>query len=264
MAKKIIAWLLVVVLTAGAAIGGTLAYLTDRDSEANVFTVGDVNIDLNEDFHQGAELTPGVEIVKKPTVTNVGPNNAWVWTTVAVPADLAEVIDFTGKGDGWKDWTEGTTTIDGKDYVLYTILHTESLEVGEVTNPLFTTVALDKTVDIDPDGQWHTVVNGTATDLSWNNSDGNPVIFVSAYAIQEEGFSTVEEAYAAYNTQWGDNGTEYPEVPDLLDTAEELQEATMTSGNHIIAADIDLPSFARCQGEGINSTINFFGRKICK
>ena len=41
MAKKIIAWLLVVVLTAGAAIGGTLAYLTDRDSEANVFTVGD-------------------------------------------------------------------------------------------------------------------------------------------------------------------------------------------------------------------------------
>ena len=264
MAKKIIAWLLVITLSAGVAIGGTLAYLTDRDSEANVFTVGDVEIDLTEDFQQGAELVPGVEIKKEPTVSNVGPNDAWVWTTVAVPADLAEVVDFTGKGDGWKDWTKGdeTVEINGKNYVLYTILHKDALAVGEETNPLFTTVALNSAVDIDPEGNWYAVEAGKAESLGWTNDDGNPVIYVSAYAIQTEGFASVEEAYAAYNTQWGDMGAEYPEIPNLLDTAEELKEAVMTIANHVVAADIDLPGYVKSEGKGIDSTINLNGYTV--
>ena len=161
--KKIIAWLLVVVLTAGVAIGGTLAYLTDRDSEANVFTVGDVNIDLNEDFSQGSVLIPGAVIEKKPTITNVGPNNAWVWATVAVPAKLDSVIGFSGEGAGWGTWTKdtATTTINNEDYVLYTILHTEALEVGEETEVLFNKVAMSTAVDVDPDGNWHTGIMPT-------------------------------------------------------------------------------------------------------
>ena len=94
MLKKILAWALVVSLTAGVAIGGTLAYLTDRDSEANVFTVGDVNIDLNEDFDQGATLIPGKDIVKKPTIKNIGPNDAWVWYTYAIPQALDGNLDL--------------------------------------------------------------------------------------------------------------------------------------------------------------------------
>ena len=94
MAKKIISWLLVVALTAGIAIGGTLAYLTDRDSEANVFTSGDVEIDLNEDFQQGSTLIPGVEIEKKPAVTNTGENDAWVWMTYAIPQDLDGYVNL--------------------------------------------------------------------------------------------------------------------------------------------------------------------------
>ena len=218
MAKKLIVWLLVVILTASTAIGGTLAYLTDRDSEANVFTVGDVNIDLNEDFSQGSTLVPGITIEKKPTITNIGPNKAWVWSTVAVPAKLDSVIDFSGEGAGWGTWMKDTTTttINNEDYVLYTILHTEALDVGSVTNALFSNVALSPSVDIDPDGNWHTVVNGATTDLGWDNADGNPVIYVSAYAIQAEGFGTVEDAYTAYNTQWGDNGSEYGALPEIV------------------------------------------------
>ena len=86
--KKILVWLLVVTLTATAAIGGTMAYLTDRDSEANVFTVGNVEIDLKEDFDHGATLIPGVNIEKKPTITNTGANDAWVWAEIAIPAEL--------------------------------------------------------------------------------------------------------------------------------------------------------------------------------
>lgn len=67
---------------------GTLAYLTDRDSDVNVFTVGNVDITLDEDFVQGSELVPGVDIDKVPTITNTGKNDAYVWMTVAVPAGL--------------------------------------------------------------------------------------------------------------------------------------------------------------------------------
>ena len=42
------------------------------------------------------------------------------------------------------------------------------------------------------------------------------MIYVSAYAIQAENFSNVEAAYAAYNTQWGDNGTEYGDPPEIF------------------------------------------------
>ena len=242
MLKKILAWALVVSLTAAAAIGGTLAYLTDRDSEANVFTVGDVKIDLNESFDQGATLIPGVNIEKKPTITNVGPNTAWVWATVAVPAALDKVIDFvidfSGEGAGWGHWTKGprTTQIDGKDYVLYNILHTEPLAVNGETNALFSNVALDKTVDIDPNGNWYTVVDGAATDLGWNNANGNPVIHVSAYAIQTEGFADVNAAYAAYQAQWADNGAEY--APVVIDTPVELEDALNSGTPALLAADI--------------------------
>ena len=88
MHKRILALLLVVALTMTIAVGGTLAYLTDRDSETNVFTVGNVSIDLTEDFEQGATLTPGVTIEKKPVITNTGKNDAWVWLTFSVPSAL--------------------------------------------------------------------------------------------------------------------------------------------------------------------------------
>ena len=242
MLKKIIAWTLVVALTATLAISGTLAYLTDRDSEANVFTVGDVNIDLNEDFNQGSALIPGVIVEKKPTVTNLGPNEAYVWTTVAVPAELASVIEFDGMGAGWEAWTKApnTTKIDGMDYALYTILHTDALGVGAETDVLFSKVALNQNVDIDPNGNWFTVTDGTAIDLGWNNSDGSPVIYVSAYAIQTEGFADVNAAYTAYNTQWGDKGTAYAPAAEVIDTPVELEDALNSGTPALLGADIVL------------------------
>jgi predicted ribosomally synthesized peptide with SipW-like signal peptide len=43
--KKIISWLLVVVMTAAISVGGTMAYLTNTDEDVNVFTVGNFKID---------------------------------------------------------------------------------------------------------------------------------------------------------------------------------------------------------------------------
>ncbi|MBR5547714.1 MAG: SipW-dependent-type signal peptide-containing protein [Clostridia bacterium] len=49
MKKKIVSMVMVFAMIAALAIGGTLAYFTDTDSATNTFTVGNVEIRLNED-----------------------------------------------------------------------------------------------------------------------------------------------------------------------------------------------------------------------
>ena len=73
-------WILVLALVMSLTLAttGTLAFLTDRDSDANVFTMGNVEIDLTEDFVDGSELIPGKVITKKPVITNTGKTEAWV------------------------------------------------------------------------------------------------------------------------------------------------------------------------------------------
>lgn len=235
MMRKIVTMALVVALTAGVAITGTLAYLTDRDSKVNVFTVGDVEIELNEDFEQGETLVPGVKLEKKPTITNTGKNDAWVWATIAIPSALdnedasKNVIHFNYSKDPeysqewtWKDsddkWIVGKETINGIEHNVYTVLYQKPLKSNEETSAVIHTVYMDAHIDIDPDGNWYHVENGVAQDLEWNSDrEGNPVIYVSAYAIQAEGFATVQDAYDAYAAQWTtaegvNNGLEYADV----------------------------------------------------
>lgn len=263
MAKKILAFLLVVSLTAAVAIGGTLAYLTDRDSEANVFTVGDVNIDLNESFNHGAALIPGVDIEKKPTVTNVGPNDAWVWASIAVPSALdnddasKNVIHFNYSKDAEYNWTwtnEGqwlvtkNVPIDGVNYNVYTALYDEVLKKGETTKyPVIYKVYMDNHIDIDPDGNWHHVENGVVSEKLWSTADGNPIIYVSAYAMQTEGFDTALDAYKAYNEQWTtasgvNNGLEWanpiPADVTIVKDAGELAAAIAEGKSVALSADI--------------------------
>lgn len=267
--KKIIAIVLLVVLVASISIGATLAYLTDRDSEVNTFTIGDVTIDLEEEFEKDATLIPGVNIEKKPTITNTGKNDAWVWLTFAIPAalDVNTPGSDVGSVDNVIHWnfkaatTEGYVTeervkkaiaegfleddtltadyilannmtwdlhnsiepgnnvfqqeIDGVLYNVYVALYNKALKPNETTLPNIEKVYMDTNVDIAPNGDWYFVENGVAEKLDWNtNEDGAPKIYVSAYAIQTDGFATVDEAYAAYKEQWTtdsgvNNGEEY-------------------------------------------------------
>ena len=81
MKKKTLALLLALVLVFGAAVGGTIAYLTDTtDPVTNTFTVGKVDITLTETFNTDtnndqkndawqAQLIPGTTYAKDPVVT---------------------------------------------------------------------------------------------------------------------------------------------------------------------------------------------------
>lgn len=295
MLKKVLSVLLVVTITAGVAITGTLAYLTDRDSEANVFTVGDVSIDLDEDFEQGSELIPGVDIEKEATITNTGKNDAYVWMTLAIPSvlDVPEaasdnVIHWNVPGAFWdayynqekyinsaiengylpegstgvaadKTWNVDDavamykTTIDEVEYNVYTLLYNSAIKPGETTNIGLNKVYMDDHIDIDPNGDWYHVLGGEVKGPFWNTAtNGNPVIYVSTYAMQSEGLTDanvdgvidVKDAYALYNTQWdnddtltnGSNGDEWAEVTQVASNTE-LDQAIKDGATTIVLGD---------------------------
>ena len=55
--KKILSIALVVVLLAGIAVSGTMAYLTDTDSAVNVMTLGNVDIEqIEQEWNEAGEL----------------------------------------------------------------------------------------------------------------------------------------------------------------------------------------------------------------
>lgn len=217
--KKIISLILAIALCCTISVGLTVAYLTDRDSKANVFTVGDVSIGLEEVFTPGSELIPGAVIEKDVKVANTGKNDAWVWYTYAVPQGLENGLELTFENvDNAAKWDEAAATgktytdENGVVYNVYVCLWNTRLASGEKTDIGLTSVKLKNNVDVDPDGNWNLVTGGVATSLNWNNANGNPVIFVSAYGIQSESFADVDDAYDAYQAQWGDNGDAYAPV----------------------------------------------------
>lgn len=190
------------------AVFGTVAYLSDRDSETNVFTSGDVSIDLTEQYSDGSQLLPGVMVNKTVTITNDGKNDAWVWYTYAIPKNIASEVDVFGN-DQWDTTTiavseKEITVNEVKDtYMVYTCLWKEPLAVGKSLEGM-TGVQFDASVDYY-DGKYYTVVEGVATEVGADDlADAN--ILVAAYAIQKDEFKTVKEAYDAYWGQWKENG----------------------------------------------------------
>lgn len=122
MKKKITAIFLCVAMLAIAVVGGTLAYFTDTDAETNTFTVGNIKIDLVENFEQDSELMPGIDVPKEVYINNVGDNAAYVWYEYLIPAVLDStdgtnnVLHVNAYGRTWdtyrennKYWAEGQT-----------------------------------------------------------------------------------------------------------------------------------------------------------
>ena len=69
-------------LTGAMAVGGTFAYLTDSEGSVNTFTIGKVQIDLEEpNWHpeDTEDIIPNEVIKKDPKVENTGTNLAYVF-----------------------------------------------------------------------------------------------------------------------------------------------------------------------------------------
>lgn len=291
-------WIMVLALVMSIAMAttGTLAYLTDRDSEVNTFTVGDVSIDLEEVFEQESELIPGVDIQKEATIKNTGKNDAWVWLTVLLPEEMGPhtapdnmsatynvvhwnypdavkdkiTVDFNPKPVAVDTDGDGAT----ESYYQTNMLWNSILEAGDTTDIMISKVYMDTHVDIDPDGNMYWVENGVATDLNWNIKEkGNPVIHVSAYAIQSEGLKDmngdseigVKDAYILYNQQWGNNGAEYgePQAPIEMPTTS-WAASTNTSWYSADATEYTIDTAEELAGlaELVNEGVDFSDKKV--
>ena len=113
MKKKILSLCLVLALAATAIIGGTLAYFTDKDSKDNVFSVGGIDIAVEEtnkvqigeedpvdvDDYEFDNIMPNTKITKTAVVKNEDTENDAYVRVVVHFNKYEEVYDILGQED---------------------------------------------------------------------------------------------------------------------------------------------------------------------
>lgn len=212
MKKKITAIALVVCLVAIAIVGGSLAYFTDTKTATNTFTMGNVKITLDETDvtnPDGDRVTsneydvyPGKVVTKDPIVHNVGDNAAWIGATVNVSnwmnicAALYPDFEYTfgqdgykaslnllidGLGDGWSvvEVQAGDTFEIGTFDAKFVLKYDKIVDAGDDTTAMFKTVTIPAGLTNESAGSFDDIV-------------------IQAGAIQADGFTTWEAAYAAF------------------------------------------------------------------
>lgn len=229
--KSLLVLAMTLSMVAILAIGGTLAYFTDTtEVKTNVFTTGNVDIELEETFEQNSKLLPGVDVEKVVNVKNVGSENAYVRIHLAVPSMLdsgsedqpqfaaynntlhwnftkasladgewnwhsSDVNGSSSYGPGYPenggDWFFYQTTVDGILYNVYVATYETALATGETAD----TDAIYK-VFLDTK-----VTNEQMSEIT-KALKGNIKILVAAEGAQEAEYETLG-AYKAFEDQFG-------------------------------------------------------------
>ena len=208
--RKILAMVMALALTAALAVGGTLAYLTSTDEVVNTFTVGNVQINLDEaaanpdgTLVDGAarvkansyKLLPGHTYNKDPMVTVLKDSeSSYIKMTVTFSkaAELDAIFTPNGadmtsifKGYDATNWiAKGNTKDTAKNTRTYEFWYKEAVAAPG------SDVALDALFD-------QIVVPGSITNAQLATIK-DMTITVNAYAIQADGFADAAAAWAAY------------------------------------------------------------------
>lgn len=81
-----------IILALVLLIGGILAYFTDVQTKSNKFTMGNVEIEVDEGgFTDQSDVKPGMEFVKSPMVINKGTTPVYAFVEVTIPFDTVNV-----------------------------------------------------------------------------------------------------------------------------------------------------------------------------
>lgn len=235
MKRKALMIVLCMVLVAAVSVMGTLAYLTDRESVVNTFTVGQVGIELDEALvnEQGQpikdgevtepdeadrtsegniyHLLPGLSYVKDPTVTvGAGSEESYVRMMVTLNnyTDLKQIFgdDFLPENyaSGWDrtKWIPVSGTVDETaDTVTYEFRYYETVDASEKTTdielePLFTGFTVPGTMTGEQLALLSDDPNTDAVEPAFE-------ITVVAHAIQAAGFAAdTENNLTAEDVAW--------------------------------------------------------------
>ncbi len=255
------------VAVAAVAIGGTVAYLQDSDSDVNVMTLGEVKIEQIEqerneagelvEFSQAKPAYPAVgniawdedglevngteykvfddglkNVVDKiVTVNNTGKSDAYVRTLVAIEApdgDPDNLIHLNYNGTDVTSSGNFMIEIDGVDYYVTAFTYKEALAGGEKSAPSLMQLFLDeKTTNED------CAAFGDLWDVK-----------VLSQAIQAAGFA---DAQTALDTGFGEVNADNAktwfsniQTATLVSSAEELKDVFKNGGYAILEEDISL------------------------
>lgn len=179
MKKKIAISIVAVALVLCCAIGGTLAWLTDKTGPVtNTFTVGDINIDLAETTSD-YKMVPGNTIAKDPKVTvKANSEDCYLFVKVTKSGNFDQFLEYA-MADGWTQY-EGTT-----DVWYRTVPASNANQEFEVLKDSKVTV------------------KGTVTKEMMTSSDfTNPTLTFKAAAVQTANL-TLAQAYAEATTLLG-------------------------------------------------------------
>lgn len=209
-AKKALALVLCAVLLVAGSVMGTMAYLTSTDTVTNTFTVGNVQIKLDEAKANpdgsvvsnvdrvkanSYKLLPGHTYNKDPMVTVLaGSESSYIKMTVTFTkaAELDAIfapngVDMTSIFNGYNstNWTyKGNTEDTAKNTRTYEFWYKETVAAPDGD------VALDALFD-------SITVPGSITNAQLATIEGM-TITVNAYAIQADGFADAQAAWTAY------------------------------------------------------------------
>ena len=199
------------VLLVAATIFGTMAYLTSTDTVTNTFTVGKVNIKLDEakansdgTLVEGADrvkansykLLPGHTYNKDPMVTVLsGSESSYVKMTVTF--SKANELDAIFAPDG----ANLTSIFNGYDAANWIAKGNTKDETANTRTYEFwyKEAVAAPTADVALDALFDSItVPGTITGAQLATIEGM-TITVNAYAIQADGFADADAAWAAFN-----------------------------------------------------------------
>lgn len=229
--SKVLLMALCAVLLVATTIMGTIAYLTAEDTVVNTFTVGQVDIELDEsevnpdgtivdddgddvadnrvkenDYH----LIPGQSYVKDPTVTvTKGSEESYVRMLVTLN-NYSDLLNIYGSEflpqyfvEGWDNTVWVSTediAVDAEadtatyEFRYYTTVNALEAEDDVVLEPLFTNIVCPS----DMTGEELALL---MDDPSTTDVDEGFKITVVGHAIQQIGFADEDEAWAAFDEQ---------------------------------------------------------------
>lgn len=250
------------------SLTGTLAYLTDTDSDVNVMTLGNVDIVQTENgeegFHQSQPLYPAYyegepdasaegAVEKRVNVQNVGESDAYIRTVFAFEAGELSKEEFEANlhllwnvDEAELNWVAEKVTIRDEQYFLAWYAYPDAVNAGTEAGETLLGIVMDKGADSD-------VMNKLG--------DKDYKILVVTQAVQTANLDALyasEGAAGVLDTAFGElSATSHPwmdwdgisdeegdQAPDsavFVSNAEELKQAIEDGASQIVLiADIDI------------------------
>ena len=176
--KRSIAVVVAVALMLGCAIGGTLAWLSNKSEPiTNIFTTSDINIVLEETDNLNLKMVPGGTITKDPQVTvETGSEPCWLFVKI----DKTNDYDTYMTHGIMDDWTVGNgTNIPANVYYR----KVDTADMGQPINIIYYDVNNNSQYDSGEENKVfvNTSVRKNQMEAAKNNA---PTLTFTAYATQ--------------------------------------------------------------------------------